>query len=103
MVLGYDIEIVADGAAALAALARSTYAAVLMDCHMPVMDGFEATRRLRAEEAAGTHLPVIAMTAAALIEDRERCLAAGMDGYVSKPVTIESLETALRQWMVEPV
>jgi two-component system sensor histidine kinase/response regulator len=102
-VLGYDIEIVSDGAAALAALARSTYAAVLMDCHMPVMDGFEATRRLRADEAPGTHVPVIAMTAAALTEDRERCLAAGMDGYVSKPVTIESLETALRQWVVEPV
>jgi two-component system sensor histidine kinase/response regulator len=102
-ILGYEVDIVADGAAALEALARSSYAAVLMDCHMPVMDGFAATRQLRGDEVAGTHIPVIAMTAAAMSEDRERCLAAGMDDHISKPVTIEAMDTVLRQWVREHV
>jgi len=102
-ILGFEVAIVADGAQALTALAGQDYTAVLMDCHMPVMDGFEAIRRIRSEAAPRSHIPIIAMTAAALTEDRDRCLAAGMDGYVSKPVTIEGLDEVLARWVLEPV
>jgi two-component system sensor histidine kinase/response regulator len=96
--LGYRVELVADGEQALRALSRSTYAAVLMDCHMPVMDGFEATRELRRREGAGPRTAVIAMTAAVLPEDRLRCLEAGMDDFVAKPVDVTELRQALELW-----
>jgi signal transduction histidine kinase/CheY-like chemotaxis protein/ligand-binding sensor domain-containing protein len=86
---GHHVTVVGDGRAALEALERATFDLVLMDVQMPVMDGFEATAAIRKqEERAGHHhhLPIIAMTAHAMKGDRERCLAAGMDGYVSKPV-----------------
>jgi two-component system sensor histidine kinase/response regulator len=101
--LGFEVDIVPDGAEALVALATSSYSAILMDCHMPVMDGFEATRQIRAAESDGAHLPIIAMTAGAMSEDRDLCLAAGMDGYLSKPVTIEALDEALGRWAPEHV
>jgi CheY-like chemotaxis protein len=84
---GHDIVVVGDGRAALDALAGSRFDLVLMDVQMPVLDGFAATRELRAQEhGSGAHVPVIAMTAHAMTGDRERCLAAGMDAYVAKPV-----------------
>jgi signal transduction histidine kinase/ActR/RegA family two-component response regulator len=92
--MGHDVEHLADGQAAIDALlgAGEAFDAVFMDCHMPVLDGFEATRRLRSAGYAG---PVIAITAAVTTEDRARCAAAGMNGFVAKPVNTERLREAL--------
>jgi CheY-like chemotaxis protein len=97
--LGYRVDMVPNGAAALEALAATAYSAVLMDCHMPVMDGFAATREIRRREGAGGRIPIIAMTAGAMAEDRDRCLAVGMDDYVSKPVSLTAVEEALHRWV----
>ncbi|MGW2522305.1 response regulator [Streptomyces sp. NPDC001617] len=98
--LGYSTDIAADGIQALRLTEEHSYQAVLMDCQMPRMDGYTTTRELRRrEQDHGRHLPVIAMTAGALAEDRHRCLAAGMDDYVSKPVTADELEQALTRWV----
>ncbi len=97
--LGYEVDIVDDGEQAIAATLTQDYAAILMDCHMPVMDGFEATRTIRARDAAGRRVPIIAMTAGALDEDRERCFAAGMDDYISKPVDVDTLGQTLAKWV----
>jgi CheY-like chemotaxis protein len=94
--LGCLATAVGNGAQAVAAIARGTYDLVLMDVQMPEMDGFEATALIRRQETqAGGHLPILAMTAHAMEGDRERCLAAGMDGYISKPVKTEDLARAL--------
>jgi two-component system sensor histidine kinase/response regulator len=97
--LGYSVDIVGNGAEALAAIKSGLYSAVLMDCHMPVMDGFEAARQIRITEAgAERRLPIIAMTAGVMEEDRERCTAAGMDGYIAKPISIKAIDEALAHW-----
>jgi len=97
--LGYRTAGVRNGLEAVETYKPETYAAVLMDCQMPVMDGFEATGRLRAAEAGRRPTPILAMTAGVLAGDRERCLAAGMDDYISKPVAFEDLAAALRRWV----
>ena len=98
--LGLTVHVAPDGRQALAAIDADTYDAVLMDCQMPEMDGYEATRELRRlETTRGAHLPVIAMTAAAMDGDREACLAAGMDDYITKPVRSVDLRSALARWI----
>jgi PAS domain S-box-containing protein len=94
---GHRVDVAEDGARALALLtAEHAYDVVLMDVQMPIMDGLEVTRAIRAHESAhGGHLPIIAMTANAMVGDRERCLAAGMDDYVAKPIRVGELFDAL--------
>jgi CheY-like chemotaxis protein len=101
--LGFQADVVDNGRDALDALTDLAYALVLMDCQMPEMDGYAATRELRRREAGMRHLPVIAMTANAFSTDREVCLAAGMDDYVSKPVNLRSLAEILDRWAGAPV
>ena len=125
--LGCRVEIVANGREAVAAITRTQYHVVLMDCQMPEMDGFEATKAIREREVATSralspqssvfqtldsrlqapgsrlsHLPIIALTANAVEGDREQCLAAGMDDYLSKPFTLERLRTTLTRWLPSP-
>jgi two-component system, sensor histidine kinase and response regulator len=96
--LGYRVDVAANGLGAVQALARVPYAAVLMDCHMPEMDGYEATREIRNREK-DTHTPIIALTAGAMKGDREKATEAGMDDYIPKPVTREELDSMLQRWI----
>ena len=99
--LGFATDVAGNGAEALEALEAlrsEEYAVVLMDCHMPVMDGFVATQKIREVERGRRRTPVVALTASALVSDRERCLGAGMDDHVSKPIDPEALATVLERW-----
>jgi CheY-like chemotaxis protein/HPt (histidine-containing phosphotransfer) domain-containing protein len=100
--LGCTCVVAADGRQALDVLAQGeTFDVVLMDCEMPVLDGFEATAAIRLREAQGMpRLPIVALTAGAIDGDREKCLAAGMDDYLSKPFSLPQLEQSLRRWLV---
>ena len=97
--LGYRADVASDGREALDALDRSRFDAILMDCQMPEMDGFAATREIRRREGTDRHTPVIAMTAGASDSDRDLCLSAGMDDFLSKPVKPRDLGAMLARWV----
>jgi PAS domain S-box-containing protein len=100
--LGYHADIAGDGRQACDMAAAGHYDAILMDCRMPTMDGFAATAEIRRhEQDTGRHTPIIAMTASALVADRDRCLAAGMDDYLAKPVNPGQLDAALHRWITD--
>jgi two-component system, sensor histidine kinase and response regulator len=101
--LGHRADVVANGQEALEALSRIPYDAVLMDCHMPQLDGYAATRAIRQSEGPAGHTPIIAMTANAMLGDREKCLHAGMDDYLSKPLRPEALALVLAKWVQHAV
>lgn len=101
--LGYEASIVDTGKQAIEAIIHGNYAMILMDCQMPDMDGFEATRQIRRlEPMSGRRVPIIALTAQALQGDREQCLAAGMDDYISKPITSLRLKAVVQRWLLPP-
>jgi CheY-like chemotaxis protein len=95
---GCTTEVAEDGARAVEMVAARPFGVVLMDCHMPTMDGFEATRRIRALPGEARATPIVALTASALREELALCLAAGMDGVVTKPITLEVLQRALSRY-----
>lgn len=96
--LGYDADIVGTGTEAVQAVREARYDAVLMDAHMPEMDGFQATAEIRKGESSSRRVPIIALTGSVSTDDRERCLAAGMDDHVAKPIQMEELRLALERW-----
>ena len=97
--LGYAADVAGDGREAVAAVMRTRYELVLMDCLMPEVDGFEATRQIRAwEQRSGNHVPIVAMTANAMEGDREACLRAGMDDYIAKPVRLAQLRRIVERY-----
>ena len=101
--LGHQVTVVSNGREALSAVQAGKFDLIAMDVQMPEMDGLDATSAIRSwEKAAGTHIPIMAMTAHAMKGDRERCLAAGMDGYTSKPIRIRELEQAIAQLTSSP-
>src|SRR5262249_23277255 len=97
--LGYACEIAEDGIAALALWRSKAYALLLTDCHMPNLDGFGLTAEIRRTEAGGKRTPIVAIPANVLQGEAERCLAAGMDAFLPKPVDMATLRTTLARWM----
>ncbi len=97
--LGVTVDMAVNGREAVVKAESQRYALILMDCQMPEMDGYEATARIRAHEGSLRHTPIVAMTASALPEDRKRCLDAGMDDYISKPVRHDTLRKAVSKWL----
>jgi CheY-like chemotaxis protein len=98
--LGMRTVTASNGLEAVAEVCRNNYALVFMDCQMPEMDGFEATQKIRnLELKTGHHIPIIGLTAHAMEGDRERCIASGMDDYLSKPTSLERLSKILNKWL----
>ncbi|HTQ79327.1 MAG TPA: ATP-binding protein, partial [Thermoanaerobaculia bacterium] len=95
----YDVVAVNNGREALEAFGREPFDLILMDCQMPELDGYEATRRIRAGEGAGRQVPIVALTAHAMREELDRCLAVGMNDYITKPFRKETLEQKLERWL----
>jgi CheY-like chemotaxis protein len=98
--LGCSVNVAANGKEAFDMVAGFTYDLVFMDCQMPVMDGFDATRLIRKLDSHRGKVPIVALTAHAMAEERQRCLAAGMDAHLAKPITPKALRAALIQWVL---
>jgi CheY-like chemotaxis protein len=96
--LGIQADLAEDGVEAIRASEETAYDVVLMDCQMPRMDGFQAAREMRARETSGFRKSIIALTAGAFLEDRERCRDAGMDDFLTKPIDLQKLAAALDKW-----
>jgi CheY-like chemotaxis protein len=98
--LGYDLDVVTDGRAAIQAVASGTrYDLILMDCHLPELDGFEATRLIRKLGGEPGQTPIVALTASAYATDRQRCLDAGMNDFLAKPITFALFASTLTHWL----
>ncbi|HYM34982.1 MAG TPA: response regulator [Steroidobacteraceae bacterium] len=97
--MGYRVDVAADGQATLDAWSSGRYDLILMDCQMPTMDGYEATRAIRARESDGKHIPIVALTADAMKGANEKCVASGMDDYLSKPIDRKQLDECLQRWL----
>ena len=100
--LGCRVDVVANGLEAVRAADRLRYDLILMDVQMPEMDGFAATSVIRERQGDGSRVPIVALTANALAGDRERCLAAGMDDYLAKPITAADITNICRRWLPAP-
>ena len=96
--LGCDVDVVADGGDAVKAVIQTPYRTILMDCQLPGMDGYQATREIRRLQGSSRRTPIIAVTGTATHSERRQCLAAGMDDYLAKPVTLTSLGNVLGRW-----
>ena len=98
--LGYALDVVSDGHAALQTLVDGKrYGLILMDCHLPELDGFETTRLIRQLDGPVAQTPIVALTASAYAADRQRCLDSGMDDFLAKPITFAVFATLLRSWL----
>ena len=97
--LGYSVETAENGVDALDAHDRTRFDAILMDCQMPEMDGFECASAIRSSDGPRRTTPIIALTANASAEDRDRCLAAGMNDFLTKPIEMDQLRAALQNWV----
>jgi CheY-like chemotaxis protein len=97
---GHKIDVADNGIDAVKAATDKFYDLIIMDCRMPILDGYEATEEIRRKEAErGRRTPIVALTACALDGDREKCLAAGMDDYFTKPITLEGFREILERWL----
>ena len=99
--IGYEVETAENGSVAVDAFESNNYDLILMDCEMPIMDGFEATKRIRILEKKNkslTTIPIIALSARALDRDKEECFEAGMDDYIKKPVSLSKFSSILKEW-----
>jgi len=103
MSLGYQAEVVNNGQEAVDRLKEHEYDVVLMDCQMPIMDGYRATQEIRSFEGERKRTTIIAITANAMPEDRQRCMDAGMDDYMSKPASREDLRKKVEQWTLDKI
>jgi len=101
--IGCVVDVAVNGLEAVERVGRSTYDLVFMDCQMPEMDGYEATAEIRRHENGSKHIPIIAMTAHAMQGDREKCIRAGMDDYIPKPIKRENMTEIIQKWAIRPV
>ncbi len=98
--IGYQATVVANGQEAVEILQREKFGLVLMDCHMPVMDGYEATQAIRQLPGAVANIPIVAMTADAATSDRDRCLSVGMNDHMAKPIEMSALKAMVERWII---